>query len=540
MKIIFIFLSVFVFFINFSSAQVKISSSSGNPDSSAGLEVDFSNKGFLPPRMNTTQRNAIQSPAVGLMILNTDNYCMEYYRPSGWYSMCPRLATVSTSSVTSVTGVSAVSGGQITDDGGATVITRGICWSTSPSPTVSDFIESNSGIGIGNFVSSITGLQNGTTYYVRAYATNSVGTAYGNEISFTTLDKPTVQTSVATLIYGKNVTSGGTILSDGGASILTKGICWSTNPNPTLSNSYLSLGSGSANFSTVISGLNYSTTYYARAYATNSVGTSFGNQIVFSTTGGVLEVFTNVGAFSWTPPNGVSSAEVLVVAGGGGGGAFGGGGGGGGLIYKSSYSFSQATITIEVGGGGLGSSAYNIANSPGANGGNSRFDSLLAFGGGGGGTRGPFPHPGFSGTNGGSGGGASPADQNFLAAGGDADFIEPRQGYDGGSQIAYGWGGSGGGGAGGPGGNANGNIGGNGGPGLSFSITGTPIYYSGGGGGCSYNSNPVGQGGIGGGGSGVLTGNGNSGAVNTGGGGGGSGVASTGGTGGAGIVIVKY
>jgi uncharacterized protein (TIGR02145 family) len=98
-----------------------------------------------------------------------------------------QLATITTTAVTFITTYGASSGGEITSDGGATVTARGVVWSTSQNPTVT----SNAGIttngsGTGAFTSNLTGLTAGTTYYVRAYATNSVGTAYGNQVQFTT------------------------------------------------------------------------------------------------------------------------------------------------------------------------------------------------------------------------------------------------------------------------------------------------------------------------------------------------------------------
>ncbi|MCR4856723.1 MAG: C10 family peptidase, partial [Bacteroidales bacterium] len=95
------------------------------------------------------------------------------------------LPSVTTGNVTSVTASSASCGGNVTADGGAAVVARGVCWSTSHNPTVADAHTTN-GTGTGTFTSSITGLTPNTTYYVRAYATNSVGTAYGNEVTFTT------------------------------------------------------------------------------------------------------------------------------------------------------------------------------------------------------------------------------------------------------------------------------------------------------------------------------------------------------------------
>jgi uncharacterized protein (TIGR02145 family) len=94
--------------------------------------------------------------------------------------------TVITDSISSITPTSAVTGGNVTSDGGATVTVRGVCWSTSPNPTIAN-TTTNNGTGTGTFMSNITGLSPSITYYVRAYATNSVGTAYGNELTFTTL-----------------------------------------------------------------------------------------------------------------------------------------------------------------------------------------------------------------------------------------------------------------------------------------------------------------------------------------------------------------
>lgn len=96
-------------------------------------------------------------------------------------------ATIETSQVTLITEATAVCGGTISADGGSAVTARGICWNTSSTPTIDDFKTAN-GSGSGSFTSSITGLKPGTTYFVRSYASNSAGTSYGNELSFTTSD----------------------------------------------------------------------------------------------------------------------------------------------------------------------------------------------------------------------------------------------------------------------------------------------------------------------------------------------------------------
>ena len=100
----------------------------------------------------------------------------------------PTLAA--TTGATAITSTNATSGGNITSDGGAAVTARGVCWSTAQNPTISDN-KTSDGTGTGSFSSSLTGLSAGTIYYVRAYASNSVGTNYGTQISFTytTADK---------------------------------------------------------------------------------------------------------------------------------------------------------------------------------------------------------------------------------------------------------------------------------------------------------------------------------------------------------------
>ena len=99
------------------------------------------------------------------------------------------LPAVTTAAVSNIGTSTATSGGNVTSDGGATVTVRGVCWNTTGTPTTAD-AHTTDGSGVGTFTSSLTGLQQGATYYVRAYATNSVGTAYGNEVTFTTLAIP--------------------------------------------------------------------------------------------------------------------------------------------------------------------------------------------------------------------------------------------------------------------------------------------------------------------------------------------------------------
>lgn len=97
------------------------------------------------------------------------------------------ISTVSTTAITSITNAAATSGGNVTSDGGSAVTSKGICWDTNPNPTIALSTKTNDGTGTGSFVSSITSLSSGTIYYVRAYAVNGVGTAYGIQLSFIAL-----------------------------------------------------------------------------------------------------------------------------------------------------------------------------------------------------------------------------------------------------------------------------------------------------------------------------------------------------------------
>ena len=203
---------------------------------------------------------------------------------------------------------SASSGGNITDNGGSDVTVRGVVWSTNSSPTIDLSTKTIDGSGNGVFTSAITGLTAGTTYYVRAYATNSAGTAYGQEISFKTLTltAPTLSSSPIINIKSTNAQGGGNITSDGGSAIISRGVVWSTSSNPTISlSTKTSDGSGIGSFSSNISSLLLNVKYYVRAFATNSVGTSYGNEISFTTSYAIGEtgpangfIFYDKGVFS--------------------------------------------------------------------------------------------------------------------------------------------------------------------------------------------------------------------------------------------------
>ena len=195
-------------------------------------------------------------------------------------SVAPFLTTTVASAIT---GTTATSGGNVTDNGGEAVTARGVCWGIAHNPTISDS-KSSDGTGSGVFPSSLTNLLGKTVYYVRAYATNKIGTGYGPEITFTTLVAvPTLTTTEITNVTAAGASSGGNITISGGDAILERGVCWSTSANPTVADSKTSNGIGTGIYTSALTGLNVATTYHVRAYAKNSAGYGYGPDIFFMT-----------------------------------------------------------------------------------------------------------------------------------------------------------------------------------------------------------------------------------------------------------------
>ena len=192
---------------------------------------------------------------------------------------------VITEKVTDITTTSAISGGNITSDGGGPVTARGVCWNTNTNPTVNDF-KTVDGRGAGSFISNLTGLQPEMVYYVKAYATNKAGTTYGFETAFTTVPiTPILTTAEVTDITTNSVSSGGDITSDRGLAVTARGVCWSSNLDslPTLKDPHTNDGDGIGSFVSTVTGLEPKTRYHLRAYATNSGGTSYGSRKIFTT-----------------------------------------------------------------------------------------------------------------------------------------------------------------------------------------------------------------------------------------------------------------
>jgi len=194
------------------------------------------------------------------------------------------LPVVLTGTVTDVTRTSASVGGEVTDDGGLDVTSRGFCWGTTADPVVTGN-KTTTGAGTGTFSAVITDLSPSTPYYIRAYAINELGTAYGDQQSFTTGDvvAATLTTKTPGSLTSSSATSGGDITDDGDGDISLRGVCWNTTGSPTTNDSKTEDGSGSGAYDSEITGLDANTTYYARAYAVNPAGTAYGNEVTFKT-----------------------------------------------------------------------------------------------------------------------------------------------------------------------------------------------------------------------------------------------------------------
>ncbi len=197
-------------------------------------------------------------------------------------SISKYLPIVTTMPFSAVTYTTAQSGLTIKSIGGTSILEKGICWSTTINPTIVDNkIISNSTIATS--IVNLTGLSTGSTIYFRAFATNVSGTSYGEVLNFKTLSYSlaTVETTSAIYNYTTNkATCIGKVSSNGGCALTERGICWSTSKNPTINNSKYASGSVVGQFYAMMSNLTLNSTYYVRAYATNCVGTAYGNQLI--------------------------------------------------------------------------------------------------------------------------------------------------------------------------------------------------------------------------------------------------------------------
>jgi len=209
-----------------------------------------------------------------------------------------RVVKIKTGSITDISYNSCSVDGTILDISKNGIDQYGFCWAVTQNPTIeNDKTQFGAKNSTGNFSGNLTGLSPNTIYYVKAYATNSQGTCYGSQLSFTTLLNitiPTVTTTDVTTFTSTSATVGGNVTSDGNATVTDHGVYWGTSQNPESTGTKLQIGSGTGTFSTSLSGLSPNTTYYVKAYATNSQGTGYGNEVSFTTTSTVTDIDGNV------------------------------------------------------------------------------------------------------------------------------------------------------------------------------------------------------------------------------------------------------
>ena len=226
----------------------------------------------------------------------------------------PGLATVTTQLCTDIDDVSGTGNGNVTDLGDSAVTQHGHCWSESNNPTTSD---SKTTLGAkaatGAFTSAITGLDASTTYYVRAYATNSYGTVYGVEVELITfaVDAPTVTTQECTAIQATTATGNGTLIDIGGSDVTQHGHVWATVENPTTANDKTTLGErGVGVFESSLISLDSGQVYYVRAYATNTQGTAYGDNVTLTTPTDNIPVVTTQACSAIAPESATGHGNI--------------------------------------------------------------------------------------------------------------------------------------------------------------------------------------------------------------------------------------
>lgn len=536
-------------FSSFTHAQVKISSDGGNPDPSAGLELDFADRGFLPPRMTTAQRDEIQIPAQGLQIYNTTTKCVEIYIGTFWQNMfCG--CEVAPSNLT------------YTNNGPLTYCLNAAIVPNIPvaEGNTPGFFSVSPVLPAGLNLNPVSGLISGTPVSL-SEATNYTITA-SNACGFTSsalsiavtaipgapasISGPSAPTLGLSAVYSTNAVSAATAYN------WSVPAGWSIDSGQGTTSVTVTVGSVSGNVS-VSAENNCGTSALVHKVVTpwRPVAATGGTVTTYTGNGsnglnGVeykLHAFNTTGALSWNVADTGTdaAADLLIVAGGGGGGGStgsyeGGGGGGAGGLIQQTLSVLNGEHSVVVGAGGSG----GAPDAFGSDGGNSSFADIVATGGGGGALGAPGLD--YNGRPGGSGGGGTRAGFGGSGVSGQGN----AGGNAGGS--ANSWGAGGGGGRSAVGQNAIGmNNGGAGGAGFNansiFGNTyGAAGWFAGGGGAGGTNGLNGLLGGSGGGGTGGnYNVDGNAAVANTGGGGGGAGGnGRTGGNGGSGIVIIRY
>ena len=201
---------------------------------------------------------------------------------------------ITTQAVTEIIVTTATGNGNITTLGSPAPTAYGVCWNTTGTPTVADDkTDEGAASATGAFTTSMTGLLAETLYYVKAYATSVYGTVYGAEVNFTTYatDSPIVTTQAVSQIIDTTATGNGNVTGLGAATVTQHGHCWDTTVDPTTTDSASGYWGKTQNgtayqtghYTSAMTSLTKGTLYYVRAYATNSYGTVYGDNVTFTT-----------------------------------------------------------------------------------------------------------------------------------------------------------------------------------------------------------------------------------------------------------------
>lgn len=222
----------------------------------------------------------------------------------------PTIAAISESDIANTTdnGITATTEINITDDGGdgegpdvtANITSRGVVYSETPNPTISNS-KTQEGTGAGTFTSLAKKLMGNTTYYLRAYATNGIGTTYSNEVTFDTpIGFPMCITISPKDITKTTATLLGKITYDGGGEITDQGLCYGLTENPTISDTKVSATPQNDTLKAEITGLDIYTKYYVRAYVVNETGVNYGENLSFTTLPDIVKFFVVGTNNGWT------------------------------------------------------------------------------------------------------------------------------------------------------------------------------------------------------------------------------------------------
>ncbi len=230
------------------------------------------------------------------------------------FTTLPIIPSVTTAVVAEITGNSATTGGEVTDDGRAEITERGVIYSLSEMPIMGEdsvFVAEEAGLGA--YEANLTELFGNTTYYIRAYAVNSAGLAYGSVLEFKTeIDMPVATTDSVNTVTKTSAMLYGNAPYDGGDVITAKGFVWGLTAEPTIADNVVDMTAEEAEFGYELTGLELNTSYYVRAFATNSIGTAYGEEIAFKTLADITKLFV-VGDYNgWT--NDVNAEFIISTA----------------------------------------------------------------------------------------------------------------------------------------------------------------------------------------------------------------------------------